>query len=68
MKIEEVLSELRNEMTIVLVTNLTQQARRLANHVAFINDSELVEFGETEQMFDNPQNPLTGRYLHGEVG
>jgi len=43
MKIEDVLLELKNEMTIVLVTNLVQQARRLADQTAFINNSELVE-------------------------
>ena len=68
MKIEEVLSRLREKMTIILVTNLTQQARRMADHVAFINASELVEWGETEQMFTSPRREITGRYLNGEFG
>jgi len=68
MKIEEVLSRLRERMTIVLVTNLTQQARRMADHVAFINASELVEWGETGQMFSAPVKAITGRYLNGEFG
>jgi phosphate transport system ATP-binding protein len=55
-------------MTIVLVTNLTQQARRMADHVAFINASELVEWGETGQMFSAPVKAITGRYLNGEFG
>jgi phosphate transport system ATP-binding protein len=68
MKIEEVLMRLRERMTIVLVTNLTQQARRMADHVAFINASELVEWGETGQIFSAPVREITGRYLNGEFG
>ena len=68
MKIEEVLAELKNEMTIVLVTNLVQQARRLADVTMFLNDSKLVEVGPTEAMFESPQHQLTSDYLNGEFG
>ena len=68
MKIEEVLTGLKEHMTIILVTNLTQQARRMADHVAFFNASELVEWGETEKLFVNPDKEITGRYLNGEFG
>jgi len=68
MKIEEVLTRLKEKMTIILVTNLTQQARRMAKHIAFINDSQLVEWGETEKMFHSPAKEITGRYLNGEFG
>ena len=68
MKIEEVLTRLKSKMTIILVTNLTQQARRMADRVAFINDSQLVEWGETEAMFTNPEKEITGRYLNGDFG
>ncbi len=68
MKIEEVLTRLKEKMTILLVTNLTQQARRMADHVAFINDSQLVEWGETKELFTNPQKEITGRYLNGDFG
>ncbi len=68
MKIEEVLMRLKERMTIVLVTNLTQQARRMADAVAFINASQLIEWGPTEQLFNNPEKELTGRYLNGEFG
>jgi phosphate transport system ATP-binding protein len=68
MKIEEVLSGLKRQMTIVLVTNLTQQARRMADHVAFINDSQLVEWGTCDQMFRQPKVETTGRYLNGDFG
>ncbi len=68
MRIEDVLMRLKSRMTIVLVTNLTQQARRMADQVAFMNDSELVEWGETTQMFERPKKEITGRYLNGEFG
>ena len=68
MKIEEVLMRLKERMTIVLVTNLTQQARRMADAVAFINASELVEWGSTEQLFTSPNKEITGRYLNGDFG
>ena len=68
MKIEDVLLELKNEMTIVLVTNLTQQAHRLADRTAFFNDSVLVEAGDTETIFTNPSNRLTHDYVNGVFG
>ncbi len=68
MKIEEVLAGLKEKMTILLVTNLTQQARRMADHVAFINASQLVEWGTNSQMFTSPRQEITGRYLNGEFG
>jgi phosphate transport system ATP-binding protein len=68
MKIEEVLTRLKEKMTIILVTNLTQQARRMADKVAFINDSQLVEWGDTDQMFNAPVKEITGRYLNGDFG
>src|SRR5678815_1208957 len=54
MKIEDVLLELKKQMNIVLVTNLLQQAQRLADQTAFINDSRLVEVGPTEKIFNHP--------------
>lgn len=68
MKIEEVLMELKSQMTIILVTNLTQQARRMADSVMFMNASELVEVGSADQMFNAPVKNITGRYLNGEFG
>ncbi len=68
MRIEDVLLELKNEMTIVLVTNLVQQARRLADRTAFLNDSQLIECGETEQLFTRPKQRLTGDYVSGNIG
>lgn len=68
MKIEDILRELKNEMTIVLVTNLVQQARRLADRTAFVSDSRLVEVNETETIFTRPANRLTERYVNGDFG
>lgn len=68
MKIEDVLLELKNEMTIVLVTNLVQQAHRLADQTAFLNRSELVEIGDTEKIFSQPDQPITYEYVTGGFG
>jgi phosphate transport system ATP-binding protein len=68
MRIEDILRELKNEMTIVLVTNLVQQARRLADRTAFFSDSRLIEVDQTETIFTNAANRLTQRYVTGVVG
>jgi phosphate transport system ATP-binding protein len=68
MKIEDVLLELKNQITIVLVTNLLQQARRLADHTAFLNDSQLIECGPTDAIFDHPEQKLTHAYVTGTFG
>jgi phosphate transport system ATP-binding protein len=68
MKIEDVLLELKKEMTIVLVTNLVQQAHRLADQTAFLNDSKLVEIGDTKKIFMEPENKMTYEYVTGGFG
>jgi phosphate transport system ATP-binding protein len=68
MKIEDILRELKNEMTIVLVTNLVQQARRLADRTAFLSDSRLIETAQTEQLFTRPAQQLTERFVNGDFG
>ena len=69
MRIEAVLDELRQEMTIVLVTNLIQQARRLADRTAFFLSGECVEVGETEALFSGEaQDSRTDDYLRGRFG
>jgi phosphate transport system ATP-binding protein len=69
MRIEEVLKELKPTMTILLVTNLVQQARRLADRTAFLLGGELVEVGPTEALFGrNPQDRRTFEYVHGLFG
>jgi phosphate transport system ATP-binding protein len=69
MRIEDVLKELRAEMAILLVTNLVQQARRLATRTAFLLGGELVEVGETEVVFGRtPADKRTFDYVHGMFG
>lgn len=68
MKIEDVLVELKKEMTIIMVTNLVQQARRIADRTAFFNDSVLLEANDTETIFTNPANKLTEAYVNGVFG
>ena len=69
MRIEDVLKELKQEMTIILVTNLTQQARRLADRTAFFLKGQCVEIGDTEALFSGEvQNEKTSQYLEGLFG
>ena len=68
MKIEDILRELKQRMTIVLVTNLVQQARRLADRTAFFSQSRLIEVDDTETIFNHPAERLTERYVNGEFG
>ena len=69
MRIEEVLKELRSELTIVLVTNLVQQARRLADRTAFFLTGELVEIGDTEDLFaGEAKDERTAGYIEGRYG
>lgn len=69
MKIEDVLIELKTRMTILVATNLVQQAHRLADHVAFLNSSRLVEVGPTDIVFsEHPANPMTFDYVRGHFG
>jgi phosphate transport system ATP-binding protein len=69
MRIEDVLKELRSQITIILVTNLVQQARRLADRTAFLFNGELVEIDRTEVLFsDTPADLRTLQYVHGIFG
>jgi len=69
MRIEDVLKELRHEVTIVLVTNLIQQAQRLANRTAFFLTGECIEIAETEALFAGGHaDERTAKYLGGQFG
>ena len=69
MRIEDVLRDLKQEITIVMVTNLVQQARRLADRTAFFLNGELVEVGETEELFTGAvQDERTRDYVEGRFG
>ena len=67
-KIEELIHELRKQLTIVIVTHNMQQAARVSDHTAFFYLGELVEHGETEQIFTNPREPRTEDYVTGKFG
>jgi len=68
MKIEDILLELKEQMTIVMVTNLVQQARRLADRTAFFSSGQLIEVDHTETIFTRPAQRLTERYVNGDFG
>lgn len=66
--IENLLQELQKTVTIVIVTHNMQQAARISNYTAFMYLGELVEFGETDGIFVNPQHKLTEEYITGRFG
>jgi phosphate transport system ATP-binding protein len=69
MRIEDVLKELKKEMTIILVTNLVQQARRLAARTMFLWNGEIIECGPTEEVFgEQPKDRRTYEYVNGIFG
>jgi phosphate transport system ATP-binding protein len=69
MRIEDVLLQLRQEMTIILVTNLTQQARRLASRTMFLWKGEIIELDQSEVIFsDSPRDRRTYEYVNGIFG
>ncbi len=69
MRIEEVLRELKTKITIILVTNLIQQARRLSDRTLFLWNGSIIEQGTTEAMFsEHPANSLTYDYIRGAFG
>jgi len=67
-KIEELMNELKTELTVIIVTHNMQQAARVSDYTAFMYLGELVEYGPTRQIFNNPQKELTERYVSGRFG
>ena len=67
-RIEELIFELREEFTIVIVTHSMQQAARVSNRTAYFHLGRLVEVGETSTIFTNPQHALTNSYITGRFG
>lgn len=67
-KIEKLVVELKRNYTVVIVTHNMQQASRVSDYTAFMYLGDLVEFGETRQIFENPKNDLTEKYITGEFG
>ena len=68
MRIEELVAELKEEFTIVIVTHNMQQAARISDYAAYMYMGELVEFGVTDQIFIKPQKKQTEDYITGRFG
>jgi phosphate transport system ATP-binding protein len=67
-KIEELITNLKRDYTIILVTHNMQQASRVADFTAFFYLGKLIEFDETVTLFENPREELTERYITGKFG
>ena len=67
-KIEDLLIDLKKDFTVVIVTHNMQQAARVADKTAYFYLGELIEMGDTKQIFENPQKDLTEQYITGRMG
>jgi phosphate transport system ATP-binding protein len=67
-KLENLIDELRDEFTVIIITHNMQQAARVSQRVAFFHLGRLVEEGDTEKIFVSPTDPLTQRYVTGRIG
>ncbi len=68
LKIEELINELKDQYTIVIVTHNMQQAARVSDYTAFMYLGELIEFGDTDTLFTNPDKKQTEDYITGRYG
>jgi phosphate transport system ATP-binding protein len=67
-KIEELMHGMKKDLTVVIVTHNMQQAARVSDYTAFMYLGELIEYGDTKQIFENPRMELTERYISGKFG
>ena len=67
-QVEELIDELRENFCVVIVTHSMQQAARVSQKTAFFHLGSLVEFGDTEKVFTNPNDPRTESYITGRIG
>ena len=67
-QVEELIDELRSQFSVVIVTHSMQQAARVSQRTAFFHLGNLVEYGETGQIFTNPKDPRTESYITGRIG
>ncbi len=67
-QVEELIDELRSQFSVVIVTHSMQQAARVSQKTAFFHLGNLVEYGETGQIFTNPKDPRTESYITGRIG
>lgn len=68
LKIEDLASELKKDYTIIIVTHNMQQAGRISDKTAFFLTGEVIEYGDTEQIFNKPSNKKTEDYITGRFG
>lgn len=67
-KIEDLINDLKKNYTIIIVTHNMQQALRVSDYTAFFLLGEIVEYGQTEELFSHPKNPKTEEYITGRFG
>ena len=67
-KIEMLIRMLAKDYTVVIVTHNMQQAARVSDYTAFLYIGELIEYGTTKDIFENPKSVLTEKYITGEFG
>jgi phosphate transport system ATP-binding protein len=67
-KIEDLMTELKKTYTVIIVTHNMQQAARVSDYTAYMYLGKLIEFGDTEQIFENPKQELTENYITGRFG
>ena len=67
-RVEALLATLVPALTLIIVTHNLAQARRVSSNTMFFYDGELIEHGETTQLFENPQHANTERYVSGRIG
>ncbi|WP_445285968.1 phosphate ABC transporter ATP-binding protein PstB [Yoonia sp. 208BN28-4] len=67
-QVEELIDELRQSYSVVIVTHSMQQAARVSQKTAFFHLGNLVEYGETDKIFTNPEDPRTESYISGRIG
>ena len=67
-KIEDLAVQLRKDYTVAIVTHNMQQASRISDYTGFMYLGKMIEFGETQSLFTNPEEELTERYITGRFG
>lgn len=67
-KIEDLMTGLKKKYTVIIVTHNMQQAARVSDYTAYMYLGKLIEFGETEQIFEHPREELTENYITGRFG
>ena len=67
-KIEDLIFELKKKYTVIIVTHNMQQAARISDYTGYLYLGKLIEFGHTRQVFENPREDLTEKYITGRFG